>query len=106
MTKPPLIAPPLETRVEVHWLDAHASVQAEMTLDEIAVQTLTIYKTHGKLVRFDEDVIAVAGDERDDGRYRGITFIPAGMVQRIISRQRWKRAVVEPVSAECPTESK
>jgi hypothetical protein len=91
MPRQPADDPELGTLVAVAWLDAHASLQSEMTIDEIAVVPLTVYTSYGKLVRCDEDVVAVAADERDDGRYRGITFIPAGMVQSITSKQRRKR---------------
>ena len=85
-------APDLGTLVAVAWLDAHASVQAEQTIEEIAQVELVTYTSYGKLVRCDAAVVAVAADERDDGRYRGITFIPTGMVVRITAKQRRKRA--------------
>jgi len=84
-------APALGTLVAVAWMDAHASPQAEQTLDEIAAEELSIYTSYGKLVRCDAHVVAVAADERDDGRYRGVTFIPTAMVKSIISKERKKR---------------
>lgn len=90
---------PLGTLVAVEWMDAHASMQAEQTLDEIAVEELSTYTSFGKLVRCDAHVVAVAADERDDGRYRGVTYIPAAMVTRITSKQR-KKHVKQPTPAE------
>lgn len=69
--------------VEVAWVDAHASVQPELSTDEIGQVESVTYTSYGKLVRADDDLVAVAADERDDGRFRGITFIPLGMVRTI-----------------------
>lgn len=79
--------------VAVVWIDAHASVQSEMSGDEIGQAVPTEYTSYGKLVRCDATLVAVAADERDDGRFRGITFIPRGMVQSIkpLKRKRHKR---------------
>ena len=85
-------APALGTLVGVDWLDAHATVQQEQTVEEIAAVELITYTSYGKLVRCDDAVVAVAADERDDGRYRGVTFIPRGMVVRIVTKQRRARA--------------
>jgi len=84
--------PALGTLVAVDWLDAHATVQQEQTIEEIAAVELITYTSYGKLVRCDDTVVAVAADERDDCRYRGVTFIPRGMVVRIVDKQRRKRA--------------
>ena len=86
-------APDLGTLVAVSWLDAHARAQAEQTLEDIAAETLVTYTSYGILVRCDTVVVAVAADARhDDGmRYRGVTYIPTGMVQSITSKQRKKR---------------
>ena len=92
MTDPP----GLGTLVAVAWLDAHASTQTEQTIEDIAVEELALYTSYGKLVRCDDKVVAVAADERDDGRYRGVTYIPAGMVQSITSKQRKRRPPKSP----------
>ena len=85
--------------VAVIWIDAHASVQSEMSSDEIGQEASTTYISYGKLVRADAKLVAVAADERDDGRYRGITFIPRGMVtdiQPIRPRRKRKAKIAQP----------
>ena len=89
--------------VKVVWTDAHASVQQEMTLDEIAQEVSCVYDSYGILVRIDEVTVAVAADQRDDGRYRGITFIPRGMVvsvNPIRPRRKRKPKPIPPTGGE------
>lgn len=84
--------------VSVVWVDAHASVQGEMSGDEIGQAVPTLYTSYGKLVRHDASLVAVAADERDDGRFRGITFIPSGMVRSITPIRRKRRAATPAVT--------
>ena len=77
--------------VAVVWVDAHASTQAELSTDEISQIEPTVYTSYGKLVRCDATLVAVAADERDDGRFRGITYIPRGMVKAIKPLHRRRR---------------
>lgn len=75
--------------IAVSWYDAHADAKAELSLDEI--NTIGSYKftTYGILVRDDRNrqisdpVVAIAAEQGEDGRYRGVTFIPAGMVYSV-----------------------
>lgn len=82
-----LNAPKIGTDVIVHWLDAHTGVQNEQSMEEIGAEELFTYKSRGILVRHDDKLVAVAADERSDGRYRGITYIPAILVHAIESRE-------------------
>lgn len=96
--------PALGTLVAVDWLDAHANVMREQTIEEIATEELAQYTTYGILVRDDTTAVAVAGDVRGT-IYRGVTFIPRGMIARIVSRQRQKRRK-KPDTAEHPPEQR
>jgi len=102
MTEATIAAPPLGTDVIVHWLDAHTSVTDEQTAEEIAVETLLTFKSRGILVRHDGTLVAVAADERSDGRYRGITYIPAILVHKIETQRpaARKRAPRKPKATE------
>jgi hypothetical protein len=86
--------------VAVVWLDAHASTQSEMSGDEISATEPTVYTSYGKLVRCDATLVAVAADERDDGRFRGITFIPRAMVRSIKPLRRRRKKPVDPDPGE------
>ena len=72
------------------WLDAHGDAKAEFGLEEIALSTSYKFTTYGILVRDDREreglldrLVAVAAECGADGRYRGVTFIPAGMVVEV-----------------------
>ena len=82
--------PKVGATVAVRWLDAHSRALTESTLEDIAAETLVCYTSYGVLVRYDDEVVAVAADSRcDDGmRYRGVTYIPRGMVQTIAAVPR------------------
>jgi hypothetical protein len=87
----------LGTLVAVDWIDAHASVTREQTLEDIATEEPAIYTTYGILVRNDAQFVAVAGDVREAELYRGVSYIPRGMVTKIISKQRSrKRKILTP----------
>ena len=88
--------------VKMTWVDAHSSVQQEMTLDEIAQEVPCGYDSYGILVRNDDISVAVAADQRDDGRYRGVTFVPRGMVITVspIRPRRKRKAKTVPQVSE------
>jgi hypothetical protein len=67
----------------VVWDDAHASAVAEYSEDEIARAKPFKFTSVGLLVRADETVVAIAGEQGEDGKFRGVTFIPRGMVVSI-----------------------
>ena len=68
------------------WRDAHGTVKDEFSSEDIGQATSYHFTTYGILVRDDREskttdpLIAIAAEISDDGRYRGVTFIPAGMV--------------------------
>lgn len=84
--------------VEVEWLDAHADAKAEVTMEDINAMKSYRFKTYGILVRDDRHItgtsdplVAIAAEVGEDGRYRGVTFIPQGMVVGVL-RPKMKRA--------------
>lgn len=84
--------------VAVDWRDAHASVKAEMTVEEVAQVTSYVFKTYGILARDDrgrtdipDPLVAVAAEVGEDGRYRGVTFVPVGMVLSVLRAQQPRR---------------
>lgn len=73
--------------VACRWLDAHADAKEELGQEAIATMTSYQFTTYGILVRDDragapqkDPIVAVAAEVGEDGRFRGVTFIPAGMV--------------------------
>jgi hypothetical protein len=86
------------------WLDAHGRADGEFTADEIARDhhDPAPIKTFGLLVHEDERGVTIAqeitSEDGDEGRYRGLGFIPRGMLQELIPlgiprRPAKKRAV-------------
>lgn len=85
----------------VHWLDAHGSATQAYTEQNIPHATYPM-ETYGILLRDDEQGVSVASetyyDDIDHERnYRGHTFIPRSMVERVEivrapARKRAKRA--------------
>lgn len=69
--------------VAVLWNDAHAMSVGEFTEEEIANTGPYKFTTYGLLARSDDEIVAVASEEGEDGRLRGVTFIPKGMVVEI-----------------------
>ena len=84
--KPP--APPF---VRVFWRDAHSD-QTEYTLEEIPHAAILI-ESRGWLLRQDDSGVTIFSERLDDaGRvtWRGRSFIPAGMIDRVeIGQVRW-----------------
>lgn len=90
--------------VSCAWLDAHASVKDEFTPDEVQAATSYRFTTYGILVRDDrgsdkkDPLIGIAAEVGEDGRYRGVTYIPIGMVVSVDpvipeKKSRKKRAI-------------
>jgi len=76
------------------WNDAHAVAQGELTQEDIDLGGAYQFTTYGLLVREDEHIIAIAMEEAEDGRFRGVTYIPKGMVEKltVLGAPRPKRA--------------
>ena len=73
------------------WDDAHVSQVDSFTRDEIADRAAVTFTTFGVLVRDDEKVVAVAAEICADATYRGVTYIPRGMVREIIKLTCWPK---------------
>ena len=80
MTPPPIIG----HVVAVVWSDAHADAKAEMSQEEVSTMGAYVFTTLGFLVRQDEKIVAVAAEQGEDKRWRGVTFIPAQMVSQVV----------------------
>ena len=80
------MAPTINDIVVCEWRDAHASVKEEFSMEEIQSATSYKFKTYGILLRDDrisdikDPLVAVAAEIGEDGRYRGVSYIPAEMV--------------------------
>jgi hypothetical protein len=81
--------------VALTWLDAHGSISPS-EVHEIPHAPIKI-TTYGLLMRDDEAGVSVANEACHDGTYRGVTFVPRGMVvsvEPVIKRKAKKTAVV------------
>ena len=87
----------------VAWEDAHGSIATAYSEHEIPHASVVIL-TIGWLLRQDEVGISVANEYCGDGTWRGVTFVPHGMMQSvtpILTRTpRKKRVKPEPAPVE------
>lgn len=86
------------------WLDAHGRTEGEFTAEDIAREfhAAIPIKTFGLLIRDDEHGLTIAQEitSEDEGApptYRGLGFIPRGMVKELIpldipTRKRTRKA--------------
>ncbi len=97
------------------WRDAHGDVKAELDAAEIAASRSYKFTSFGILVRddrgvaaVDDPVVAIAHERGEDGRFRGVTFIPVEMVTVLEDRgaafpkQRTARSRPKRVVAAAP----
>lgn len=78
--------------VAVLWNDAHAMATGEWTQDEVNATGAYQFTTYGLLARSDAEIVAVASEEGEDGKLRGVTFIPRGMVVEMVEIGRPRAA--------------
>lgn len=79
MTK--LISKPF---VQISWNDAHCiSGTTELSEHEIHHRP-ALYIVYGFVLRQDEVGITIANEVSEDGNYRSINFIPAGMIVEVL----------------------
>ena len=79
--------------VAVVWDDAHVAQVDSFTAEECRERAAVTMTTFGLLIRDDDRLVAVAAETCTDATYRGVTFIPRGMVREIIPITCWpKRA--------------
>lgn len=92
----------LSTRpfVAVLWDDAHAMATGEFTQDEVNATGAYQFTTYGLLARSDDQIVAVASEEGEDGKLRGVTFIPRAMVVEMVEIGRPRPARKKKVTRE------
>ena len=94
----PLKIPQVGDIVSCKWLDAHADATEEMSQDEINKAFLYEFTTWGVLARYDRTtdekhpIVAIAAEKGADGKYRGVTFIPAPWVTSLTVVKANRRA--------------
>ncbi len=91
--------------VAVVWRDPRVDQANTYTRDEIAVRALPYFTTFGLLARDDEEVVAVAAEQGEDGSFRGVTYILRPLVKEIIPICAWPkgpRRVRGPRTAAAP----
>jgi hypothetical protein len=91
---------PTKLLVAVAWDDAHSTIQsayAEHELPHAPVAILTL----GWLLKEDEAGVSLANEFCSDGTWRGVTFIPRGMLRKMthVATPRRTRARVGTQSA-------
>ena len=87
--------------VAVTWLDAHGTATAAYSLHEIPHAAISI-TTYGLLLRQDDAGISVASEFCADGTYRGVTFVPTGMVVRVEHVKKSRKRAAKPVAEVAP----
>ena len=78
--------------VAVVWRDPRVDQANTYTREEIAVRTLPYFTTFGLLARDDQDVVAVAAEQGEDGSFRGVTYILRPLVKEIIPICSWPKS--------------
>jgi hypothetical protein len=77
--------------VAVVWRDPRVDQANTYTREEIAVRALPYFTTFGLLARDDEEVVAVAAEQGEDGAFRGVTYILRPLVKEIIPICGWPK---------------
>ena len=99
--------------VAVVWRDPRVDQANTYTREEIALRTLPYFTTFGLLARDDQEVVAVAAEQGEDGAFRGVTYILRPLVKEIIPicswpkgprRARQPRAALAPGAPRTPPE--
>jgi hypothetical protein len=90
-----------ERLVAVVWADARVDQADAYTREEIGRREIPTFTTFGLLVRDDPDVVAIASEQKDDGSYRGVTYILRPLVRSIQRVSEWPKRV-RPKAAEIP----
>ena len=73
----------------VVWNDAHGNAFAIYEPQEIPHAAAKVY-TYGIVIREDEAGISMANESFEGGSYRGVTFIPRGMIIEVRDLQSHK----------------
>jgi hypothetical protein len=75
----------------VTWTDAHGNAFAIYEQHELP-HAPAIVKTYGVLLREDDAGVSLANEVFEGGNFRGVTFIPRGMIKEMVDVGR-KRTV-------------
>lgn len=75
--------------VRVKWTDAHGNALSVYESHEVPHAPAIVW-TYGVLIREDEIGVTIANEVFEAGSFRGVTFIPRGMIQEIadVGRKR------------------
>lgn len=87
--------------VAVTWQDAHGSAVSAYAEHEIPHAAIVV-TTYGLVLREDDAGISVANEVCEDGTYRGVTFIPRGMIVKVAPVKRERKKKSNPTS-EAPS---
>ena len=74
----------------VTWTDAHGNAFAIYEAHELP-HAPAIVKTYGVLLREDDAGVSLASEVFEGGNYRGVTFIPKGMIRELLDVGRKPR---------------
>lgn len=88
--------------VAISWDDAHGNATACYSQHEIPHAPVKV-TTIGWLLREDAAGVSVANEYCSDGDYRGVTFIPIGMItarKTISKKPRSTKKAVQPTQKE------
>lgn len=83
--------------VAVQWLDAHGSSITAYAEHEIPHAAFKI-TSYGLLIKEDEAGISIASELCEDNTYRGVTFIPKGMIVKISPVKRERKKPIAPLA--------
>jgi hypothetical protein len=86
------------------WEDAHGKATGDFSEEQIAQEfhNAACYTSYGLLILDNEKGITIAMEEADDGTFRGLTFIPRGMIKEVVNlgvpkrKMKRKRRELEP----------
>ena len=80
----------------VTWTDAHGNAFAIYEAHELP-HAPAIVRTYGVLLREDDAGVSIANEVFEGGNFRGVTFIPKGMIRELtdIGHKPRKRKVSE-----------
>ena len=67
--------------IQVTWADAHGSGAGNAYAEHEIPHSPIIIRTVGWLLRQDAAGVSLACEVCEDGTFRGVTFVPAGMIQ-------------------------
>jgi hypothetical protein len=89
--------------VKVIWNDAHGSAaNVCYDIDEIPHMPVEV-TSYGILLKMDEVGVSIASEKCDDSTWRGYSFVPAGMLVKVVPMNKQKKPRKSKVSASLET---